>query len=57
MQEPFTYVFLGTIAGSAAATALIVETVKASKLFKRFQTRWVGDNRSAEFVTIVTALA
>ncbi len=53
MQEPFTYVFLGTIAGSAAATALIVETVKALKLFKRFRTRWLAVI-VAEVVTILT---
>lgn len=55
MHEPFTYVFLGTIAGSAAATALIVEIIKDIKLLKHFRIRWLAII-VAEAVTILTVV-
>ncbi|ATW28180.1 hypothetical protein [Candidatus Formimonas warabiya] len=53
MQEPFTNEFLGTIAGAAAATTLIVELIKDLKPVKRCPTRWIVI-AVAETITILT---
>ena len=41
MHEPFTYASLGTIAGAATATALVVELIKDINPLKRWPTRWL----------------
>lgn len=54
MQEFFNYSSLGTIAGGATATALVVELLKDLHPLKNWPTRWLAV-AVAETITLLSA--